>query len=165
VFAFSAFGVRSEHNCAACPETARLLDRIPNLELAFFSVLEPGAHLTAHRGAYKGLVRAHLGLIVPEPRERLRMQVGEAMVHWEEGRCVIFDDTYRHEVWNDTEGVRVVLLIDVHRPFPLPIALMNRAILGLARLTPFVSGAIKRMRAWERGHYGDPIPAQTPGEG
>jgi aspartyl/asparaginyl beta-hydroxylase (cupin superfamily) len=155
VFAFCAYGARSERNCSVCPETARLLARIPNLELAFFSVLEPGAHLTAHRGSYKGLVRAHLGLIVPGPREALRMQVGGAMVHWEEGRCVIFDDTYRHEVWNDTDGVRVVLLIDVHRPFPLPLALVNRAILGVARLTPFVTGAVKRMRIWERDHYGE----------
>jgi aspartyl/asparaginyl beta-hydroxylase (cupin superfamily) len=162
VFAFSAFGMRSELNCAQCPETARLLAGIPNLELAFFSVLEPGAHLTAHRGSYKGLVRAHLGLIVPEPRASVRMQVGKAMVHWEEGRCVVFDDTYRHEVWNDTDGVRVVLLIDIHRPFPALLDWINKAILRLARFTPFVTDSIKRMRAWEKDYYATP-PAASGG--
>lgn len=153
VFAFRAYGARIEENCGACPETARLLDKIPDLEVAFFSVLEPGAHLSAHRGAYKGLVRAHLGLIVPEPREQCRMQVGNETVVWEEGKCVLFDDTYRHEVWNETDGIRVVLLIDVPRPFPPALAVANKAILRLFRLTPFVAGAVKRLRAWERDFY------------
>ncbi len=68
------------------------------------------------------------------------------MVHWEEGRCVLFDDTYRHEVWNDTNGVRVVLLIDVPRPFPQPLAWVNKAVLCVVRLTPFVTDAVKLER-------------------
>lgn len=153
VFAFRAYGVRCEENCRRCPETARLIDAIPGLELAVFSVLEPGAHLGAHRGSYKGLIRAHLGLIVPEPRSAVRMRVGDKTVHWEEGRCVVFDDTYEHEVWNDTESVRVVLLIDVPRPFPVPLSWANRAILRLVRLTPFAADGIKRFRAWEKAYY------------
>jgi beta-hydroxylase len=78
------------------------------------------------------------------------------MVHWEEGRCVVFDDTYRHEVWNDTDGVRVVLLIDIHRPFPPLLYWINKAILRLARFTPFATDAIKRMRAWEKDYYATP---------
>jgi len=153
VFAFRAYGTRCEENCRSCPETARLIDAIPDVEVAFFSVLEPGAHLSAHRGAYKGLIRAHLGLIVPEPRSQVRMQVGEQMVHWEEGRCVLFDDTYRHEVWNDTNGVRVVLLIDVPRPFPQPLAWVNKTVLRIVRRTPFVTDAVKKLRAWEKDFY------------
>jgi aspartyl/asparaginyl beta-hydroxylase (cupin superfamily) len=153
VFAFHAYGTRSDDNCRRCPETARLLDAIPDLEVAFFSVLEPGAHLSAHRGAYKGLVRAHLGLMIPEPRGQVRMQVGQQTVVWEEGRCVLFDDTYRHEVWNDTDGVRVVLLIDVPRPFPPLLARINRTGLRLARLTPFVADATRKLRAWEEAYY------------
>lgn len=160
-FVFSAFGVRSEDNCRRCPETARLIDRIPNLELAFFSVLEPGAHLRAHRGVYKGLIRAHLGLLVPEPRTRVRMQVGSRLVHWEEGRCVLFDDTYVHEVWNDTGSVRVVLLIDVHRPLRPPLASINEWILRAVRFLPFVTNATRQLRAWEKSHYG-PDAAMPP---
>ena len=153
VFAFRAYGARIEGNCRSCPETARLIDAIPEVEVAFFSVLEPGAHLAAHKGSYKGLIRAHLGLIVPEPRSRVRMQVGRETVFWEEGRCVVFDDTYRHEIWNDTNGVRVVLLIDVPRPFPSSIAAVNKAILRLARVMPFVTSGIKRLRSWEKTFY------------
>lgn len=152
VFVFCAYGAWSEENCRRCPETARLLNGIPNLELACFSVLEAGAHLAAHRGVYKGLVRAHLGLIVPEPQAEVRMKVGQVTLHWEEGKCIVFDDTYRHEVWNDTGGVRVVLLIDVPRPFPPVLAAVNKAALRLVRLTPFATHAIKQYRAWEQAH-------------
>jgi ornithine lipid ester-linked acyl 2-hydroxylase len=153
VFIFDAYGMKSQANRERCPETAKLIDAIPELEVAFFSVLEPGAHLAAHRGAYKGLIRAHLGLVVPEPNEQVRMQVGNEMIHWREGKVVLFDDTYRHEVWNDTDGVRVVLLIDVPRPFPPVLAAVNKTLLRLARLTPFVTDSVKKFRAWEKDYY------------
>ena len=153
VFIFDAYGMKSEINRERCPETAKLIDAIPDLEVAFFSVLEPGAHLAAHRGAYKGLIRAHLGLVVPEPNEKVRMQVGNEMIHWHEGKVVLFDDTYRHEVWNDTDGVRVVLLIDVPRPFPPALTALNKTLLRLARLTPFVTDSVKKFRAWEKDYY------------
>jgi beta-hydroxylase len=154
VFVFCAYGARSERNCQRCPETVQLLNSIPDVELACFSVLEPGAHLAAHRGVYKGLIRTHLGLIVPEPRSKVRMQVGAKLVHWEEGRCVVFDDTYPHEVWNDTAGVRVVLLIDVPRAFPPWLGSVNRLALRMVRLTPFAISATRRFRTWEKAYYG-----------
>lgn len=161
VFVFCAYGARSEENCRRCPETVRLLNTIPDLELACFSILEPGAHLAAHRGAYKGLIRAHLGLIVPEPRALVRMEVGQTTIHWEEGKCVVFDDTYKHEVWNDTASVRVVLLVDVPRPFPPMLAAVNKAALRMTRLTPFARAAHKRFRAWEKAYYGAELNHQS----
>jgi aspartyl/asparaginyl beta-hydroxylase (cupin superfamily) len=160
-FFFQAYGYVVDENCRRCPETARLLSAIPDLEVAFFSILSPGKHIPAHKGVYKGLIRAHLGLIVPEPKERVRMQVGESLIHWQEGKCVVFDDTYRHEVWNETDGWRVVLLIDVHRPLPPAMAAFNRAILRLLRLTPFLSESKRKHQRWEKGFYGQK-PAQAP---
>ncbi|MBJ3775258.1 aspartyl/asparaginyl beta-hydroxylase domain-containing protein [Acuticoccus mangrovi] len=151
---FRAYGQRAEENCRRCPETARLLERIPDLELAFFSILAPGSHISAHRGVYKGLLRAHLGLIVPAPSEDVRMSVGDEMIYWKEGTCVVFDDTFRHEVWNDTDGVRVVLLLDVHRPLPAALDRLNRAILRVARVMPFVTEPVKKHREWEKAFYG-----------
>ncbi|WP_108661105.1 aspartyl/asparaginyl beta-hydroxylase domain-containing protein [Acuticoccus kandeliae] len=150
---FQAYGLRADNNCARCPETAKLVDAIPNCEIAFFSILAPGSHISAHRGVYKGLIRAHLALIVPEPSEKVRMSVGDEMVHWKEGQCVVFDDTYRHEVWNDTDGVRVVLLIDVHRPLPTGLRKLNEAILRVAKHMPFVTEPVKKHREWEKDFY------------
>ena len=151
VFVFRAYGMRFAENCRRCPETAKLIDQIPGVEVAFFSVLEPGAHLAAHRGAYKGLVRTHLGLVVPEPRERVRMKVGGETIVWEEGRAVTFDDTYRHEVWNETAGVRVVLLIDTPRPLPPGPARINWLIVHVARIPPMAFELFRRLRGAPTG--------------
>jgi len=151
---FVAYGERAEENCRRCPETTRLLEQIPNLELAFFSILAPGSHIRAHRGVFKGLIRAHLGLIVPEPSEKVRMSVGDEMVYWREGECVVFDDTYRHEIWNETDGTRVVLLFDVHRPLPPMLDAFNRSLLRVARVMPFVREPVRQHRAWEKEYYG-----------
>ena len=150
---FTAFGERATRNCERCPRTAALIDTIPDLEEAFFSILAPGSHIRAHRGVYKGLVRAHLGLIVPEPSAECRMAVGDETIHWREGRCVVFDDTYQHEVWNDTDGVRVVLLIDVHRPLPRRLDRLNKTLLRIARMMPFVRDPVRQHRAWEKDFY------------
>lgn len=32
------------------------------------------------------------------------------------GKCLVFDDSYEHEVWNRTEGERVLLLFDLWHP-------------------------------------------------
>lgn len=151
---FTAYGERAEENCRRCPKTAALLDKVPNLELAFFSILEPGSHIRAHRGVFKGLIRGHLGLKVPEPREKCRMRVGDEMVVWREGECVMFDDTYEHEIWNETDGTRVVLLFDVRRPLPRALDAFNRSLLRAARVMPFVREPIRQHRAWEKGYYG-----------
>lgn len=144
------YGYKMENNCKACPETARSVESIPGMFTAFFSVLAPGKRIPLHRGPYRGLLRCHLALMVPEPQARCRIEVGGEWVAWEEGRCLVFDDTYKHQVENDTDGVRVVLFIDVLRPMKFPGSLLNRAVLALIRLSPFIQDARRNQRAWER---------------
>jgi beta-hydroxylase len=146
---FFVLGHRIDESYIRCPETGKLLDSIPGLSLAFFSVLAPGMHIKTHRGSYKGVVRCHLGLIVPEPRTDVRMRVGDKMIYWEEGKCVIFDDTHKHEVWNDTDGIRVVLLFDVFRPLPGWLTLVNKMLLNVAYYLPEVRRAVRSQREWE----------------
>lgn len=144
------YGYKMENNCKACPETARSVENIPGMFTAFFSVLAPGKRIPLHRGPYRGLLRCHLALMVPEPRGRCRIEVGGEWATWEEGRCLVFDDTYKHQVENDTDSVRVVLFIDVLRPMKFPGSLLNRAVLALIRLSPFIQDARRNQRAWER---------------
>ena len=94
---------------------------------AMFSILSPRKHILDHRGPYKGVLRYHLGLIVPQRRAACRIRVGEDVRHWEQGKSMVFDDTYNHEVWNDTDETRVVLFVDVLRPLPFPESQINRA--------------------------------------
>lgn len=148
-YIFYGFGYRSERNCARCPKTAQLLAKIPNLQTAFFSILAPGMHIKAHRGVTKGLLRCHLGLIVPEPRDKCVMRVGDHLCQWEEGKSLVFDDTAQHEVWNETAGERVVLLLDFHRPLRFPGTLVSRALLSGLRMSAYVREARRNEIAWE----------------
>ncbi len=148
-FFLFAYGYRCESNCLRCPETTRLLESIPGMKTGFFSILAPGKHIPAHRGPFKGVIRYHLALLVPEPKERCRIRVGDAYAHWEEGRSLIFDDTYEHEVWNDTSGVRVVLFVDFVRPLRFPASLLNALVLTLIRWSPFVQDGVQNYMQWE----------------
>ncbi|WP_087718496.1 aspartyl/asparaginyl beta-hydroxylase domain-containing protein [Salinicola salarius] len=147
-FFLYGYGYKMEENCVRCPETTRLVERVPGMKTAFFSILAPGKHIPAHRGPYKGVMRYHLGLSVPEPRERCRIRVGHEVAHWEEGKSMLFDDTYNHEVWNDTDGVRVVLFMDVVRPMRFPASLVNRMAFTLIRLSPYVQRARRNQKRW-----------------
>lgn len=149
-FFFFAYGLKSEDNCRRCPGTTRLLDSVPGAKTAFFSILSPRSHIPAHCGPYKGVIRYHLGLIVPKPESDCRIRVGDSIAHWEEGKSMLFDDTYEHEVWNDTEGVRVVLFMDVLRPLPFPVSLLNWIIIKAIAASPFIRDAKKNHEAWER---------------
>ncbi len=149
-FVLRGFGHRSDRNCDRCPETARALERVPGLISAWFSILAPGKHVPRHRGITCGVVRCHLGLKVPNrDRGRCEMQVEDVTFRWEEGRVVLFNDRCKHEVWNDTDEERVVLIFDVERPMSWAGRAANRVILWLLRLSPFVRDAQRNQQAWE----------------
>jgi ornithine lipid ester-linked acyl 2-hydroxylase len=147
-FFLYGFGKRSDANCARCPVTAAILASIPGITTAFFSILAPGKHVPRHRGVYKGLLRAHLGVKVPHP-DRCRMEIEGNTVRWREGEAIVFDDTFQHEVWNDSDEDRVVLLVDVLRPLPTSIHLLNRALVAAVAASPYVTVGEKNERAWE----------------
>ena len=94
-----------------------------------FSILEPGKHLPPHRGPYNGVLRLHLGLIVPEPREQLGIRVENDIYRWQEGEAVVFDDAYEHEAWNRTPHTRVVLFVDFRKPLRFPANFLNWLLL------------------------------------
>jgi beta-hydroxylase len=152
-FFLAGIGMDCSENAKRCPETMRFLRRIPGMKTAFFSILSPHKHIPAHRGAYNGVLRYHLGLLVPEPRERCRIRIGNKICHWSEGKSLIFDDTYNHEVWNDTDGYRVVLFVDFARPLRQPFHAINEALLSLGTLAPFLREAGARQKTWERSFY------------
>lgn len=153
-FFLTGVGMDCEGNAQRCPETMRVLRKIPGLKTAFFSILSPKKHIPPHRGPYVGVLRMHLGLIVPEPREKVRIRIADQICLWEEGRCLIFDDTYNHEVWNDTDGYRVVLFVDFARPMKWPWGGLNDWVLNLATLAPFLREAKGKQATWEKKFYG-----------
>jgi beta-hydroxylase len=138
-----------EENCALAPRTAALLRGIPGVYTAFFSVLEPRQHIKAHWGYWKGFVRYHLGVLIPDNNRdnrcwiRINPQAQERggdpsaiaqgeIYYWRDGEAVLFDDTFLHEAANESLQVRVVLFLDVARKMVWPLALLNRFFLWIA---------------------------------
>ena len=148
-FILFGFGIKLEKNCNQAPETARLLEAVPYLQTAWFSILSPGYHIPAHRGVSKGIVRAHLGLIIPKEAEKCRMRVGDTINVWRPGEIFVFDDTYEHEVWNETAEERVILLFDFDRPMRFWGRLVNNTFLGMMKLTAFYQEPKKNVHDYE----------------
>ena len=133
VFMLDTMGHRWAENCARCPVTSRLLDNTPDLFQAFFSILEGGKSIPAHNGIYRGYLRYHLALKVPQ-RNPPKIRIKDRYHVWREGEGVLFDDSWEHEVYNDADDIRVVLIVDVLRPMPPVPQAINRlakAYLGL----------------------------------
>jgi beta-hydroxylase len=150
----TGIGMDCAENARSCPETMRLLGRIPGLKTAFFSILSPRKHIPAHRGAWNGILRFHLGLMIPEPAAKCRIRIGNDYYSWSEGEALIFDDTFNHEVWNDTDGYRVVLFVDFARPLKQPFHWMNNAFLNIGAFAPFLREAGEKQKKWEKKFYG-----------
>jgi len=145
----AGISMNCSENAQRCPETMRLLGKIPGMTTAFFSILSPGKHIPAHRGAWNGILRLHLGLLVPEPRDRVKIRVGNDFYSWREGEAFIFDDTFNHEVWNDTSGYRVVLFVDFARPLKQPWRFINERMLKWGALAPFLREAGEKQKKWQ----------------
>jgi ornithine lipid ester-linked acyl 2-hydroxylase len=147
-FFLFGYGHEVASNVARCPRTAELLRRIPGMKTAMFSILAPGKHIPSHRGPYKGVLRYHLGLLVPDP-ERCGIRVGNDTRFWREGRSLIFDDTHDHEAWNDSRSHRVVLFVDFVRRLPAPLSLANRVQIWRISRRPFIMDAVRRVRTYK----------------
>jgi aspartyl/asparaginyl beta-hydroxylase (cupin superfamily) len=149
-FFLVGYGYRIDGNCARCPETTKALGHVPGLVTALFSILEPGMHVTRHRGVSQGIMIAHLGLRVPRASNRCRMDVDGQVVEWTEGRTFVFDDTFPHEVWNDTNERRVILLIQFRRPMRLVGRLLTNLLIFAVRHSPYIQDARLNVAHWER---------------
>ena len=97
-------------HCDHLPNTTELLEHIPNLYNAGFSVLGPKTHISPHVGYTSDVLRCHLGLIVPND---CAIRVGDEIYNWQNGQCLIFDDMIEHEAWNNSNEIRVILILDV----------------------------------------------------
>lgn len=149
VFVLSGWGHVSGAGEKMCPETARIIREIPGVRSALFSILDAGAKIPDHRGHIKGLLRAHLAMRVPAEREKCFIRVDNEVCHWEEGKLLIFDDSYRHEVQNNTDEERIVLLLHFDRPMNRAGRIANALLMSVIRKTPFVKKAIRNHNQWE----------------
>ena len=133
LFVLRAYGVDHHANQAKCPFITSLFKTRSAIQSVTLSFLEGHKHIPAHRGPFRGVLRYHLGLVIAQNADGTpsnRMLIDGAMHGLHEGEDLLWDDTYVHEVWNDSDSVRAALLIDVIRPqMPLLPALVTRLVL------------------------------------
>jgi beta-hydroxylase len=154
LFFLKSVNVRFENNCDQMPETMKLIDADKNIVSAYLSVLGPNKMLMPHCGPWSGILRIHLALKVPESDGTgCTLVVNGKEYKWQEGKVVVFDDTYEHIAVNMTDEERTVLFMDFMRPLPFPLRWINRICLGTARYLPYFKGYIKRIRDWEKNFY------------
>lgn len=114
---FEAGRMKSE-NCAKVPRLTELLQKSPDVRttagLIYLSRVKARTKIAAHRGGSNMRVRLHLGILIPEGDCRLR--VDQEITGWSAGKCMVFDDFYEHEVWNNTDQDRLVLVVDLWHP-------------------------------------------------
>ena len=149
-FFLYGYGHKAETNAAHCPASTAAIEQVPGLISAFFSIHAPGIHIPRHYGVTKGMITCHLALKVPTEWQKCRIDVDGKDYHWKEGQCFIFDDTYWHEVWNDTDEDRVILLIQFERPLGQPGKAISDGFMALAKRSPFIRTSVSRFREWEQ---------------
>ncbi|HEX6741776.1 MAG TPA: aspartyl/asparaginyl beta-hydroxylase domain-containing protein [Sphingomicrobium sp.] len=108
-----------EVNARHCPQTMAAIarmdqPRVPGASpVAMFSMLAPRTRIPAHKGVANTRLVCHLPLIVPP---NCGFRVGSTTREWRIGEAFVFDDTIEHEAWNDSDELRVVLILDLWPP-------------------------------------------------
>ncbi|MFC5288465.1 aspartyl/asparaginyl beta-hydroxylase domain-containing protein [Actinokineospora guangxiensis] len=104
--------------CAHFPTIREILETFPELTtdnpgVITVSRVTPGSHIMPHCGPTNALLRVHLPITVPPG---VRIRVADQWLTWEEGRCLVFDDSFEHEVRHEGAEDRVVLILDTLHP-------------------------------------------------
>ncbi|XP_035269683.1 aspartyl/asparaginyl beta-hydroxylase isoform X2 [Anguilla anguilla] len=112
-------GKKVEKSCRSVPKTCALLDRYPEATgckrgQIKYSVMQPGTHVWPHTGPTNCRLRMHLGLVIPANGCQIRCT--NQTRAWEEGKVLIFDDSFEHEVWQDASSYRLIFIVDVWHP-------------------------------------------------
>lgn len=113
-----------------CPKTCELIESRPDIKIAMFSVLKPGARIKPHYGPYKGCLRYHLGVSTPNSDDCF-ISVDDKKYSWRDGKGILLDDTYTHWVENNTNEKRIILFCDIVRPMGPLATLMNEPIMKI----------------------------------
>jgi aspartate beta-hydroxylase len=138
MFIMRAYGVDVPQNLVRCPTVASLIDDRPEVMSCVLSFLAPGKHVPKHRGPFRGILRFHLMLTMPRTPDgdvAAVLEIDGKPYRLSDGDCLLWDDTFPHEVWNNSNEVRIALLLDVwRREMPADMELLSRLVVGAVRL-------------------------------
>ncbi|MEO6166219.1 MAG: aspartyl/asparaginyl beta-hydroxylase domain-containing protein [Chitinophagales bacterium] len=124
VFMLYMMGEFSSEALTSCPQTCSLLKQIPGIYQCFFSILDAQKNIPAHNGSYRGYLRYHLGLKVPTTNPPF-IRIKDQFYTWTESGSILFDDSWNHQVTNECNSERIILVVDIYRPLPRVPAKVN----------------------------------------
>ncbi|KAM5281652.1 aspartyl/asparaginyl beta-hydroxylase isoform 4-T4 [Ctenodactylus gundi] len=112
-------GRKNENACKGAPKTCSLLEKFPETTgcrrgQIKYSIMHPGTHVWPHTGPTNCRLRMHLGLVIP--KDGCKIRCANETKTWEEGKVLIFDDSFEHEVWQDASSFRLIFIVDVWHP-------------------------------------------------
>jgi len=144
LFVLKVYGAEVDKNMAACPKLAELVSSTPDVLSASLSFLAPRKHIPRHRGPFRGVLRYQLGLSVPldaQGRPAAVLALNDVEHRVGDGQQLLWDDTYPHEVWNNSDQMRLVLLLDVRRPhMPFDLRVLSHALIASVGMVARVRG-------------------------
>ncbi|MGK7947333.1 MAG: aspartyl/asparaginyl beta-hydroxylase domain-containing protein [Xenococcaceae cyanobacterium] len=104
-------------NIARCPQTWKIVKQCPLLEGVeggvYFSIIYPGTQVRSHCGPSNLRYRYHLTI---EEAKDARIRSGSEWRSWQQGKCLILDDSFEHEVIHSGDKRRVVFIVDCWHP-------------------------------------------------
>jgi len=142
VFPFFSHGKIHEENCKRAPKLSSIILQIPSIRLAMLSVIEEGTYIKPHCGYFKSILRVHLTIYTEHEDTEMKryIEVGGERYSWKEGELVAFDDSYMHSVKNTIPGKRVVLFLDVERPYQTKFSSVISSIMhSLFKSSPLIT--------------------------
>lgn len=118
IFLFGTRGALNDAVAPLFPRTLELLRSVPlctTFGFAMFSTLQPGTHILPHTGSSNLRLRHHL-CVASTGDDLASIRVGSESRVWRDGECLVFDDSYEHEVHNRSSRPRTVLIVDTWHP-------------------------------------------------
>jgi len=119
---YDGFGKLQVDNARRCPKIAEFLGSRAGIGsigcMAFFSIMNPKTHVPPHTSELNTRLRYHLGIEVPE--RDIHFRIHDQLISWQQDRCIKIDDSYEHEVFQQSDRRRVVFVLDVPHPELLP---------------------------------------------
>jgi aspartate beta-hydroxylase len=144
MFILKAYGAEFPRNMAQCPTLTALVTESPDVLSASISFLAPGKHIPLHRGPFRGILRFYLVLSMPlaaDGRPAAVLKIAGTEHRLTDGECLLWDDTFPHEVTNDSDEVRTVLLLDVwRRGMPFDMRLLSHLLIFIVRVMARLRG-------------------------
>eukprot|EP00516_Mucochytrium_quahogii_P001379 CAMPEP_0203763898 /NCGR_PEP_ID=MMETSP0098-20131031/17068_1 /ASSEMBLY_ACC=CAM_ASM_000208 /TAXON_ID=96639 /ORGANISM=" , Strain NY0313808BC1" /LENGTH=362 /DNA_ID=CAMNT_0050659265 /DNA_START=803 /DNA_END=1891 /DNA_ORIENTATION=- len=158
-------------NPSLCPSLSQLLQAlVPEaIDLCaraageiIFSRLGPHTVIAPHCASTNLRLTAHLGIEIPasSKAQPCKIEVGGECKQWENGKVLLFDDSFEHSVVNETDKERTVLLLRFWHPdisLPERTKALERAIsvrrdmFERRSMPPFRNGSNRAQRLYWEG--------------